>query len=81
MRMSAAIFGGFEPGWIHRQSNGEYDWIVINPEIDFAAMYQGYSGLVMGRKSYEVVASGGGGDRPCQPTSIPGPWRRASAME
>ena len=37
--------------------NGEYDWIVIDPDIDFAAMYEGYSGLVMGRKSYEVAGS------------------------
>ena len=34
--------------------NGEYDWIVVDPEIDFAAMYAGFSGLVMGRRSYEV---------------------------
>ena len=33
--------------------SGEYDWIVIDPEIDFAAMYEAYGGLVMGRKSYE----------------------------
>ena len=43
--------------------NGEYDWIVIDPEIDFAAMYEAYGGLVMGRKSYEVAAS----------TDMPGP--------
>ncbi len=41
---------------------GEYDWIVIDPEIDFTAMYDGYSGLVMGRRSYEVsVGTGGAG--------------------
>jgi dihydrofolate reductase len=41
--------------------NGEYDWIAVDPEIDFAALYAGFSGLVMGRRSYEVsVASGGG---------------------
>jgi hypothetical protein len=28
--------------------DGEFDWIVIDPEIDFAAMYAGFSGLVMG---------------------------------
>ena len=42
--------------------NGEYDWIVIDPDIDFAAMYASFSGLVMGRRSYEVsVATGGAG--------------------
>jgi dihydrofolate reductase len=34
--------------------DGDYDWIVADPDIDFAAMYEGVSGLVMGRKSYEV---------------------------
>lgn len=36
--------------------NGEYDWIVVDPEIDFAAMYAGFSGIVMGRRSYDVFA-------------------------
>lgn len=40
--------------------NGEYDWIVIDPEIDFTAMYDRYSGLVMGRRSYDVFAATGG---------------------
>jgi dihydrofolate reductase len=47
--------------------NGEYDWIVVDPEIDFEAMYAGVSGLVMGRKSYEVSLTtglGGGPDLP-----------------
>jgi dihydrofolate reductase len=43
--------------------NGEFDWIVIDPDIDFAAMYAGVSGLVMGRRSYEVsLATGTGGE-------------------
>ena len=41
--------------------NGEFDWITIDPDIDFASMYAGFSGLVMGRRSYEVSASGGAG--------------------
>jgi dihydrofolate reductase len=40
--------------------NGEYDWIVADPEIDFAAMYAGFSGLVMGRRSYDVFLATGG---------------------
>ena len=40
---------------------GDYDWIVIDPDIDFAAMYAAYGGLVMGRKSYEVA---GGSEMP-----------------
>lgn len=40
--------------------NGEFDWITVDPEIDFAAMYASFSGLVMGRRSYEVSLKAGG---------------------
>ena len=40
--------------------HGEFDWIVADPEIDFVAMYKGFSGLVMGRRSYDVFVSTGG---------------------
>lgn len=39
---------------------GEYDWILVDPDIDFAAMYAKYSALVMGRRSYDVFAGTGG---------------------
>jgi dihydrofolate reductase len=38
---------------------GEYDWIVMDPAIDFAAMYREFDTAVMGRKTYEVVAGDG----------------------
>ena len=39
---------------------GEYDWIVPDPSIDFAALYKEFDTAVMGRKTYEVgLASGG----------------------
>lgn len=50
--------------------NGEFDWIVVDPEIDFAAMYAGFSGLVMGRKSYEVYVATGGGEGPELPAYV-----------
>jgi dihydrofolate reductase len=50
--------------------NGEFDWIVVDPEIDFAAMYAGFSGLVMGRRSYEVFVSTGGAVGPAIPTYV-----------
>ena len=40
--------------------NGEFDWIIVDPEIDFAAMYAGFGGLVMGRRSYDVFVATGG---------------------
>jgi dihydrofolate reductase len=36
--------------------NGEYDWIVSDPEIDFAAMFAQYDTLLMGRLTYEVAS-------------------------
>jgi dihydrofolate reductase len=46
---------------------GEFDWILMDPEIDFAAMYAGFSALVMGRGSYDVYTSTGGGVGPALP--------------
>lgn len=45
---------------------GEYDWIVMDPAIDFAAMYRQFDTAVMGRKTYEVTAQSG-------PDWMPGP--------
>jgi dihydrofolate reductase len=50
--------------------SGEFDWIVVDPEIDFAAMYAGFSGLMMGRRSYDVFAETGGGAGPALPTYV-----------
>lgn len=50
--------------------NGEFDWIPIDPDIDFVAMYAGFGGLVMGRKSYEVFVSTGGAPGPALPTYV-----------
>lgn len=50
--------------------NGEFDWILVDPEIDFAEMYAGFSGLVMGRRSYEVSVATGGAVGPPLPTYV-----------
>jgi dihydrofolate reductase len=39
---------------------GGYDWIVIDPEIDFEAMFKGYDTVLMGRKSYDAAKQQGG---------------------
>lgn len=49
---------------------GEFDWIAVDPEIDFAAMYAGFSGLVMGRRSYEVFVATGGAPALPLPTYV-----------
>ena len=40
--------------------NGEYDWIVMDPAIDFAALYKEFDTVVMGRKTYEAMTVQGG---------------------
>ncbi|MFL5593864.1 MAG: dihydrofolate reductase family protein [Gemmatimonadaceae bacterium] len=40
--------------------NGEYDWIVADPSIDFGALFKEFDTAVMGRKTYEIVAAQGG---------------------
>jgi dihydrofolate reductase len=40
--------------------NGEADWIVMDPSIDFGALYKEFDTVVMGRKTYEVMTARGG---------------------
>jgi dihydrofolate reductase len=40
--------------------NGEYDWIVPDPAVDFTALYKEFDTAVMGRKTYEVTTAQGG---------------------
>ena len=40
--------------------NGEYDWIVMDPSIDFAALFKEFDTAVMGRKTYELLTAQGG---------------------
>ena len=35
--------------------NGEYDWIVPDPAIDFAAMHAQFDTVLMGRRTFEVA--------------------------
>jgi dihydrofolate reductase len=39
---------------------GEHDWIVMDPSIDFAALFEEFDTAVMGRKTYEVLTAQGG---------------------
>ena len=39
--------------------DGGYDWIVIDPDIDFTAMYAQYDTLLMGRATYELMKKNG----------------------
>ena len=39
---------------------GEYDWIVMDPSVDFDALYKEFDTVVMGRKTYEMMTAQGG---------------------
>ena len=40
---------------------GEADWIVMDPEIDFGAIFSQFDTLLVGRRSFEAMAGSGGG--------------------
>jgi dihydrofolate reductase len=41
--------------------NGESDWILMDPDIDFAALTSSFDVILMGRKTYEAARQLGGG--------------------
>jgi dihydrofolate reductase len=42
--------------------NGEADWIVMDPDIDFGAIFARFDTLLIGRKTFEAMAKMGGGE-------------------
>lgn len=54
MRSIISGFASSLDGYIEGP-NGEYDWILINKEIDFAEMMKRYDTFLYGRKTYEAV--------------------------
>lgn len=52
----AASLDGFIAG-----PNGEYDWIPMDPDIDFGALFAQFDTLVMGRLTYDVTRAQEGG--------------------
>ncbi len=40
--------------------NGEFDWIVMDPDIDFAALFAQFDTAVMGRKTFLATLQQGG---------------------
>jgi dihydrofolate reductase len=43
---------------------GEADWIIMDPKIDFKAIYNQFDTIVMGRRTFEAMQTGGGGSMP-----------------
>jgi len=40
---------------------GEYDWIIMDPSLDFAALFKQFDTLLMGRRTFEFTQQGAGG--------------------
>jgi dihydrofolate reductase len=41
--------------------NGESDWILMDPDIDFSALTGSFDTILLGRKTYEAARKQGGG--------------------
>jgi dihydrofolate reductase len=50
----AASLDGFIAG-----PNGEIDWIVPDPTLDFASLYAGFDTVLLGRRTYEMTLQPG----------------------
>ena len=44
--------------------NGEFDWIAMDPDIDFAALFGRFDALLMGRRTFEAATSMHGSSGP-----------------
>lgn len=51
-------------------TKGEYDWIVMDPSVDFAAIYREFDTALMGRRTFEVAQRGLGATIPGMQTVI-----------
>jgi dihydrofolate reductase len=43
--------------------NGEADWIIMDPEIDFRALFEQFDTFLLGRRTFEVIGRAAGGGR------------------
>jgi dihydrofolate reductase len=49
---------------------GEADWITMDPDIDFSAIFKQFDTLLVGRRTFETMASHGGGTMPGMTTLV-----------
>ena len=50
--------------------NGEYDWIIMDPDIDFGAIFNQFDTFLVGRKTFELMAGQGQGSSPGAKTFV-----------
>jgi dihydrofolate reductase len=46
--------------------NGEADWIIMDPEIDFRALFEQFDTFLLGRRTFEGMGGAGGGQSGAQ---------------
>jgi hypothetical protein len=69
VRYSVAVsLDGFIAG-----PKGEHDWIIMDPALDFGALFREFDTALMGRHTFEVAHKSSGGTMPA--------WRRSCARE
>jgi dihydrofolate reductase len=39
--------------------NGDFDWIIVDPDIDFVALFAQFDTLLMGRRTFELLVQQG----------------------
>ena len=44
--------------------NGEADWIIMDPDIDFHGLFDQFDTFLLGRRTFEGIAGAGGGAQP-----------------
>jgi dihydrofolate reductase len=49
---------------------GEADWIIMDPEIDFRALFEQFDTFLLGRRTFEAMAGTGQGEAPGMKTLV-----------
>lgn len=49
---------------------GEADWIIMDPDIDFGALFEQFDTFLVGRRTFEATGYGGGGQTPGTKTFV-----------
>jgi dihydrofolate reductase len=49
---------------------GEADWIIMDPEIDFGALFEQFDTFLLGRRTFEMMAREGRGEAPGMKTFV-----------
>ena len=49
---------------------GEFDWILMDPDIDFAAMFEQFDTFLVGRRTFEMLAREGRAETPGMKTLV-----------